>query len=1441
MRWLITLLLLVLVLAGGFWLVAGDRVRTAVGLAKPEQAAPAASFALLDQYLRPDQLRELRVTAPGQPPLVLTRNADGTWSQPGNWPVRDAEVAALVNTLTTLRSRFAAVPLAKDAPDLAAYGLDSPAARVEVAADVRTDAGTKTVTLRFGRPPAADGEPDFARPTYLRVEDQPEVVRLGPDVFTVLARPPEAYRRRQLFPDVERVKLTGGEPPPNPLQPTPPTAAGRPPLLGDRYASVRVERANSSYTLTRTAKTPDPRRDPDRPAGEPAVPANDLARAWVLDAEVTGPDGKGKVKVHDRPDPAKLRAILTAVPDLWVESFVPGGSSASTGLDRPELTVTVNRTDGRPMTLLIGAVSRTVTRTEPPPPPPAFGAPPPPPKTTTEEYRYARLKDNDLVFEVRTDKLGDLFADPQELRDPDLARFESGEVTELTVAAKGKPPVKITRKKGNKDAEKEEDRQDRWYVGDVLAESSKVTELLDQLARLEARDRDDRIDNPDAAKLKELEIDPAGGTKVTVVAQAKVAEGDTPPPPRTYEFVIGKDDPAKKKLAVRVAGWDRVNLVDDAVEKLIDRPALAYRGRRLFDTAELKLDTVTVKRDGGPGFALAHKPKPAPETGTAWVLTQPVQADADDAKASQLAGDLSRLEVAEYVDDAPKPEDLDKKYGLTKPRYVVELGFTGPGAKPQRLEIGAAKEGLPDVYGRLNGSGSVFTVPKSVTDSLKDGAVALLPLQLWSTTFDRVTAVEVRRADGESYKLAPAGADWKLSGPFDAAASFPEVQPLVAAAANVRADKYDALAPDPAKHGLDKPALRLAVTFKESKPGKPGESPQETPVTKTLVVGKETAPGAKTRFATLEGGPTRAVFVLPDTLVKEADKPALDRLDRTLLSIDPARVTKVQIAGPTPDAAVTLTKDDKGNWKADGAAFAVDKPTVDALLGTAARPPVARLAGYGPNVKWADLGLDKPQYTVTLTLSGDKPATHAVKLGKAEPTGERYVRVDDGPAAGVLLPRAAEALARGKLDFADRTLLTFDPQALTAIDRKKGNDELELTQSGINWEIAKPAKQKADRETVESLAEQLGRLRAAKVAAVAPADLDKPFGLKDPAATITLTVGADKPERKVLKLGNPVDPAKPDGDRYALADHPGGQVVVGVLAGPLAKKLLGDPIKFRDRSLAKFVDADKLVLERGDRKVTFAKVAGTWKVTEPVQADAEQADLDELVNALANLRADELVADKPADLKPFGLAAPEAKWKLFAGDREVLSLQVGTKEKDGPRAYAKTEKGDVVALLDPALTGRVLGEYRKRAVFADLDASQVDSLIVSTGTANFVLRKDGSAWKDPAKPAEPIDAAKVTETLAALAGLKAERFVADADAKLGLYGLEKPSRVVVVTAKGGPPKTLQIGGPVGESGGKQVYAKRSDQPAVFVLSEADTAKLTRDRPAFAGKKEEKTN
>src|SRR5579883_3102274 len=305
---------------------------------------------------------------------------------PVNLPVRQEEAADLARTLTSLRTLFRPVPLPPGA-DLKPYGLD-PSQSPAVA---KVDAGNRTVTLAFGQPPTKPDEPPTARPTYVRVDDLPEALRLPPDVTAALARKPDAYRSKRLFPDADRVKITGGDPPPNPTAPAPPATRAAP-VLGDRYTGVTVEGPDGGFRLQRVAKTPEPKPG-EGGSIEPTLAAAQLAAAWEVAGVEPAGDKKGIQPLRDRADPAKLRAVLTAVPELWAEDFVKGKADAETGLDKPERTVTVTRADGAAVTLRIGKVSRTSTKVTAPPPASPFG-PPPQPTITTEEYRYARVDNN---------------------------------------------------------------------------------------------------------------------------------------------------------------------------------------------------------------------------------------------------------------------------------------------------------------------------------------------------------------------------------------------------------------------------------------------------------------------------------------------------------------------------------------------------------------------------------------------------------------------------------------------------------------------------------------------------------------------------------------------------------------------------------------------------------------------------------------------------------------------------------------------------------------------------------------------------------------------------------------------------------------------------------------------------------------------------------------
>ena len=287
----------------------------------------------------------------------------------------------------------------------------------------------------------------------------------------------------------------------------------------------------------------------------------------------------------------------------------------------------------------------------------------------------------------------------------------------------------------------------------------------------------------------------------------------------------------------------------------------------------------------------------------------------------------------------------------------------------------------------------------------------------------------------------------------------------------------------------------------------------------------------------------------------------------------------------------------------------------------------------------------------------------------------------------------------------------------------------------------------------------------------------------------------------------------------------------------LVRELLAPPLQFRDRNLAGVSGADRVNQERGPRKASFAKVDGSWKLVQPVEAEAEQTDLEEFLNGLSHLRADELVADKPADPKAYGLDKPQARWRILAGEKVLLDLLIGNLEtskehrKEGPRCYAKLATSSLVFLLNPPLTSRVLGEYRSRTIWAPLDASQIERLSYGYLQNPFVLDKRENDWHVAGKPESKVKAEAVKDTLDALAGLKAARYVQDASADRKLYGLEPPQLTLEIQTPAGK-RILQIGRPEGES--RRFYARvaENEQSPVFVLSEADAERIVRPRMAF---------
>jgi hypothetical protein len=1404
-----TILLLLVTVGGGIAWWKWDERRLTEWTESASGRADASNSRRILPWLDAKSLQRVEIhNASGS--FSLERDQAGRWALPGNWPTRQAEAQELIDLIVGLETRFAPIPLGSESANLKEYGLDPSQKPVSVFVQANESA-----RLVIGESNAPSTGPS-ARPTYVRVNDRPEVFRLGPNLLSVLRRPREFYQRKQLFPDVDRVRFLESRSESS-FAPGPESGSGS--VAIPRAQQIRVQ--GPAGQLVFRFKTPA------RPTSDPRVTTNTTTALLAENWEIVEP-------VVDQADPETLKNLLTTIPNLWVESFSPSVSPklfasvgclaplahwttvllavrtlveptdgpmalAIMGLNPPEYLVTVTSASGDSTTLQIGRVSRISERLGTPPPS-RPGMPPLPPLPVREEFRYARLQGQPIVFEVKLEKVQDLFPSLATIRDAKLARFQTSDAQEVTIHH-GMETIVLRKEKDAKSNTK-------WRIVQPLqaiAEDSKVTELLDKLAGLEARDTDivDQA-SPQSTGLEQPTVRVA--LRLEEELPAPVAGGEKVKRQRTVEMVFGSVEKESKKVHVQVAGRKRINRVEEAAVTLASRSAIAYRGRRIMDFDASQVARIEIQRKT-ESFVLQQDK-------SEWSLVAPVKAAVDRIKASDLAFDLGRLEATEYVDDNPSPERL-KEYGLDQPHIIVRIALNDSSTPALGLLVGKQKDASNEYFAKQIDGASVFAIRKDFHDRLDQDSLSFRVKQLWSLTADDVTSLSIQRG-ADRMELKKDGGSWSVAHPFAAPASVAEIQPILDGLVALRVEGYEAHSTDKlADFGLNEPQLLMSFTALERSGDTASPARQ-----RTFMIGKA-VPGKPEVYAKLEDD--GAVFRVSDALLRNASKSAYDLLDRRILAVDRRKISMLDRSG----SQAWILQRDGESWKmtAGGTSFPADAPTMDSTLQLLESLQAQKVVAYGPNVNLEQFGLQSPADTLKIMFSaaaGEANSQSVLRFGKEAEGGGRYVAVDDNQAVFVIPPAVARALLRAHLDYADKSLLKLNGSAIQKIQRLMKNNDLELTKSA-GWKITKPVEQTADEALLDELTRTFSEWRADRVVAYQPKDLT-PFGLVEPAAILFIEVLENgKATQKKILVGSPVDPAKPDGERHVMVES---SPVVGVMDSVTAKRLMAGPLAFRDRLLIRrLAEPDKIVLERGERKATFVKSQGTWRMAEPLAADAEHADLEDFVNALFRLRADEFVAEKPTpeQNKEFGLDKPSAVWQFFTGDKENLKLILGKKDSTNQRVYATLSGNDLVFLLTPAVTSKATSEYRKRSVFASFDAAQVEALTVADESVELVLQKKDGKWQISGKPEIHVKQEVVTDILAVFANLKVHEFLQDRGAKKEIFGLAPPKRRIKASTVTGQTVEIHLGNLQG--GTQRVYASAPGRDDVFTLSENDSSKL----------------
>jgi hypothetical protein len=233
---------------------------------------------------------------------------------------------------------------------------------------------------------------------------------------------------------------------------------------------------------------------------------------------------------------------------------------------------------------------------------------------------------------------------------------------------------------------------------------------------------------------------------------------------------------------------------------------------------------------------------------------------------------------------------------------------------------------------------------------------------------------------------------------------------------------------------------------------------------------------------------------------------------------------------------------------------------------------------------------------------------------------------------------------------------------------------------------------------------------------------------------------------------------------------------------------------------------DKIVLNKAGEDggapvdVELTKSGEDWKLTKPIEAKANQANVKSLLDNLKTLKVSEQIDSAAANYAKYGVSDDKGLHAVFSkGNGVVLDARFGENGGRGQMTRIAGKEGVfAVKGYSSYLYARDVKGWRDLSLFkfeeGDVTAASIQN---EHGTFNFT--KEGESWKGKfgkakatPEPIKEFDDAKVKDFVRAYKALNADGF-ADKGKTPADVGLDKPAASVVMTLKDGAKREVQVG------------------------------------------------
>jgi len=256
-------------------------------------------------------------------------------------------------------------------------------------------------------------------------------------------------------------------------------------------------------------------------------------------------------------------------------------------------------------------------------------------------------------------------------------------------------------------------------------------------------------------------------------------------------------------------------------------------------------------------------------------------------------------------------------------------------------------------------------------------------------------------------------------------------------------------------------------------------------------------------------------------------------------------------------------------------------------------------------------------------------------------------------------------------------------------------------------------------------------------------------------------------------------------------------------------------------------EREELVLNFDEEKISglsflpagidLEKINNQWHILSPVETDADQSEIENILNAFSTLKRGRFVSDNPADFHSFGLTPYHSALVIDGQAERSDTLFIGDTNLDNTKVFYRTSSSNNVYLVPTTLKSNAeksLYDLRDKSVLK-FDRNRLSKISIKNQNQAYSCVKDKDHLWMLERPIQALcDRDKIDEILNELDNSKALRFASEKPNNLNKYELNKSWLTISLfdTALN-LPNTLYVG----KKEKQEYYARNKSRASIFLI------------------------